>query len=87
MRSTSGILSKGMPSSARIAVVEKRAAGSVWRIGKSNARRARVEEYEDSILWFEEINASPCVIYLFCKVLALDVWLHPPHGKKKKTVR
>lgn len=52
MRSSSGILSKDMPSSARIAVVEKRAAGSAWRIGESNARRARVEEYEDSILWF-----------------------------------
>lgn len=55
VRSSSGILSKGMPSSARIAVVEKRAA---WRIGESNARRARVEEYEDSILWVEEINSS-----------------------------
>lgn len=62
MRFSSGILSKDMPSSARSAVVEKRAAGSAWRIGKSNARRTRVEEYEDSILWFEEINASLCNI-------------------------
>lgn len=50
---------KGIPSLACSTVVEKWTAGSAWRIGESNVRRARGDKYEDSILWLKKSMPWP----------------------------
>lgn len=53
---------KGIPPLARSTVVEKWAAGSAWRIGESNFRKARGDKYEDGILWLKKSMPldTPC---------------------------